>query len=64
MNRPPILPKVYAVQEELFAGQLWFSTWGVSIKPSHVHILLVGHLLKRKGFMEVSSSSPVLQAGM
>jgi hypothetical protein len=29
LNRPPILPKVYTLSEELFAGRLWFSTWGL-----------------------------------
>jgi hypothetical protein len=37
---------------------------GTSIAPSHVHILLVGHLLKRQSSMEVIRSRPVLQAGM
>jgi hypothetical protein len=40
-----------------------WATLASSIKPSYVHIFLVGHLLKREGSMEVSRSSPVLQAG-
>jgi hypothetical protein len=36
---------------------------GASITPSHVHILLVGHLIKRQGSIQVIRSSPLLQAG-
>jgi hypothetical protein len=36
---------------------------GASITPSHVHILLVGNLIKRQDSMEVIRSSPMLQAG-
>jgi hypothetical protein len=28
LNLPPILPKVYAIREELFAGRLCLSIWG------------------------------------
>jgi hypothetical protein len=64
LNYQPILLKVYAIREELFAGQHWISTWGALIKPSHLHILLVGHLLEKKSSMEATRSSPVLQSEM
>jgi hypothetical protein len=28
LNRPPILPKVYPIREEIFARKVWLATWG------------------------------------
>jgi hypothetical protein len=40
LNLPPILLKVHAIREEIFAGKLWISAWGrdqasICAYPSH-----------------------------